>query len=80
MARSDIHMKFLKSTCLRLPTNVSARILTASRGVAISNLANDDAPALHINDRGPWVLGRYVDLSHTAARAFGMGRLRRGLE
>lgn len=45
--------------------------------VTVTNLANGRAVTVRINDRGPWVRGRCIDLSHAAARAIGMGGLAR---
>jgi len=38
----------------------------------ITNLANGRSVVVRINDRGPFVRGRAIDLSHSAARALGM--------
>src|SRR5262249_30907851 len=40
--------------------------------VRVVNLANNKAIAVRIMDRGPYVDGRIIDLSHAAARAIGM--------
>lgn len=41
--------------------------------VTVTNLANGRSVTLRINDRGPFVRGRCVDLSRAAADAIGMG-------
>jgi rare lipoprotein A len=37
----------------------------------VVNLANDRQVRVRVNDRGPWVAGRILDLSYAAARALG---------
>lgn len=41
--------------------------------VSVTNLANGRRVAVRINDRGPFVRGRCIDLSRAAANAIGMG-------
>jgi rare lipoprotein A len=41
--------------------------------VTVTNLASGRSVAVRINDRGPFVRGRCIDLSNAAARAIGMG-------
>ena len=41
--------------------------------VRVTNLANGRSVTVRINDRGPFVAGRCIDLSAGAARAIGMG-------
>jgi rare lipoprotein A len=41
--------------------------------VTVTNLANGRSVAVRINDRGPFVRGRCIDLSRAAADAIGMG-------
>jgi rare lipoprotein A len=41
--------------------------------VIVTNLANGRSVAVRINDRGPFVRGRCIDLSRAAANAIGMG-------
>lgn len=43
--------------------------------VRVTNLANGRSVTVRINDRGPFVNGRCIDLSSGAARAIGMGGL-----
>lgn len=45
--------------------------------VTVTNLANGRRVAVRINDRGPFVRGRCIDLSRAAANAIGMGGLAR---
>jgi rare lipoprotein A len=45
--------------------------------VTVTNLANGRSVAVRINDRGPFVRGRCIDLSNAAARAIGMGGIAR---
>ncbi|GAB4216392.1 MAG: hypothetical protein OHK0012_18550 [Synechococcales cyanobacterium] len=40
--------------------------------VRVTNLANGQATVVKINDRGPFIAGRIIDLSYAAARAIGM--------
>jgi len=40
--------------------------------VKVSNLANGKSVTVRVNDRGPFVEGRIIDLSEAAARAIGM--------
>lgn len=40
--------------------------------VRVINLENGKAVQVRINDRGPYVIGRMLDLSHAAARELGM--------
>lgn len=40
--------------------------------VAVTNLNNGRSVVVRINDRGPYVKGRQIDLSHRAAKALGM--------
>jgi rare lipoprotein A len=39
----------------------------------VTNLSNGRTVAVRINDRGPWVEGRCIDLSRAAANQIGMG-------
>jgi rare lipoprotein A len=41
--------------------------------VTVTNLSNGRSVKVRINDRGPFVAGRCVDLSYVASRAIGMG-------
>lgn len=41
--------------------------------VRVTNLRNGRNVTVRINDRGPFVRGRCIDLSYGAARAIGMG-------
>lgn len=41
--------------------------------VTVVNLKNGKSVRVRINDRGPFVRGRCIDLSRAAARAIGMG-------
>lgn len=40
--------------------------------VLVTNLANNESVVVKINDRGPFVRGRVIDLSQAAARAIGI--------
>jgi rare lipoprotein A (peptidoglycan hydrolase) len=42
--------------------------------VRVTNLANGRSVVVRINDRGPFVHGRRLDLSHAAAERIGMDR------
>jgi rare lipoprotein A len=54
------------------------RTLPFGTVVRITNLRNGKHTTVRINDRGPWVRGRDIDLSYGAARDLGM--LNTGLE
>lgn len=41
--------------------------------VTVTNLATDRSIQVRINDRGPFIRGRCIDLSYGAAKALGMG-------
>jgi rare lipoprotein A len=41
--------------------------------VRVTNKLNGRSVSVRINDRGPFVKGRTIDLSRAAARAIGMG-------
>lgn len=45
--------------------------------VTVTNLANGRSVSVRINDRGPFIAGRCIDLSRAAANAIGMGGLAR---
>jgi len=40
--------------------------------VRVTNLANNKSVVVRINDRGPFVAGRIIDLSYAAAKRIGM--------
>jgi len=40
--------------------------------VMVTNLTNNESVVVKINDRGPFVRGRLIDLSQAAARAIGL--------
>jgi rare lipoprotein A len=48
------------------------RTLPFNTWVRVQNLENDRSVEVRINDRGPFVDGRIIDLSHAAARALQM--------
>ncbi len=43
--------------------------------VLVTNLQNGRSVVVRINDRGPFMAGRVIDLSRGSARAIGMGGL-----
>lgn len=45
--------------------------------VTVTNLANGRSVVVKISDRGPFVKGRCIDMSHAAANAIGMQGLAR---
>jgi rare lipoprotein A len=47
------------------------RTLPFGTRVVVTNLTNDRRVAVRINDRGPWIRGRVIDLSYAAARGLG---------
>lgn len=57
------------------PSGISAahRTLKFGTRVKVTNLKNGKSVTVRINDRGPFVKGRMIDLSHGAAKAIGMG-------
>lgn len=61
------------------PTALTAahRTLPLGTRVRITNLRNGNTVDVRINDRGPFVAGRIIDLSRAAARHLGM--VRRGI-
>jgi rare lipoprotein A len=48
------------------------RTLPFGTYVMVTNLVNDRSVVVRINDRGPFVRGRIIDLSYAAARALGL--------
>ncbi|HEX3554907.1 MAG TPA: septal ring lytic transglycosylase RlpA family protein [Thermoanaerobaculia bacterium] len=48
------------------------RTLPLGTRVLVRNLENDRKVVVEINDRGPYIAGRDIDLSYGAARALGM--------
>lgn len=48
------------------------RILPFGTKVRVTNLANGKQTVVRINDRGPFVANRIIDLTHTAATQIGM--------
>jgi rare lipoprotein A len=57
-----------------LPSKMTAahRTLPFGTKVKVTNLENNKSVIVVINDRGPFVFGRIIDLSKGAARAIGM--------
>lgn len=48
------------------------KTLPLNSRVKVTNLANHESVVVKINDRGPFVRGRVIDLSQAAARAIGI--------
>ncbi len=48
------------------------RTLPFGTRLVVTNLANKKAVVVRVNDRGPFVKGRIVDLSYAAAQKIGM--------
>jgi len=48
------------------------RSLPMGTRVRVTNTANGRSVVVRINDRGPFIRGRSIDLSHSAAQAVGM--------
>lgn len=48
------------------------RFLPLGTRVRVTNLHNGESVLVTINDRGPYIRGRHIDLSMGAARAIGM--------
>lgn len=40
--------------------------------VKVTNLSNGKTVVVRVNDRGPWVSGRVIDVSYAAARKLDM--------
>lgn len=61
------------------PTGLTAahRTLPLGTVVEVTNLENGKTVVVRINDRGPYVKGRIIDLSRAAAREIGM--IRKGI-
>lgn len=61
------------------PEGVSCAHKTRPLGstVTVTSLATGRSISCRINDRGPFIRGRCIDLSHGAARSLGMGGLAR---
>jgi rare lipoprotein A len=53
------------------------RTLPFGTRVTVVNRSNGRSVVVRINDRGPFVRGRVIDLSPAAARAIGVGGLAR---
>ena len=48
------------------------KTLPLNSRVMVTNLTNNESVVVKINDRGPFVRGRLIDLSQAAARAIGL--------
>jgi len=59
--------------------SAASRTLPLSSVVRVTNLDNGRSVVLRVNDRGPYVDGRILDLSRGAAEALGMERRGRAL-
>jgi rare lipoprotein A len=61
------------------PAALTAAHRTRALGsrVTVTNLVNGQSVSVRINDRGPFVRGRCIDLSRAGANAIGMGGLAR---
>lgn len=61
------------------PSGLTAAHRTRRMGsrVTVTNVSNGSMVSVRINDRGPFVKGRCIDLSRAAANAIGMGGLAR---
>jgi rare lipoprotein A len=57
------------------PAGLSAahRTLPFNTTVLVTNLKNHKSVKVRINDRGPFIKGRLIDLSQGAAKAIGLG-------
>jgi rare lipoprotein A len=49
------------------------RTLPLGSWIKVTNLRNDRSVVVRINDRGPVMRNRIIDLSYTAAKMLGMG-------
>ena len=50
------------------------RILPFGTLVRVTSMENDSSVIVIINDRGPWIPGRVIDLSYAAAKKIGMAK------
>jgi len=50
------------------------RTLPFNTLLRVTNLANERSIVVRVNDRGPFLKGRILDLSYAAARALGANR------
>jgi rare lipoprotein A len=50
------------------------KVLPIGAHVKVTNLKNGRSVIVRVNDRGPFVSGRIIDLSYTAAESLGMAR------
>jgi rare lipoprotein A len=50
------------------------KVLPIGTHVKVTNLKNNRSIIVRVNDRGPFVSGRIIDLSYTAAETLGMAR------
>jgi rare lipoprotein A len=48
------------------------RTLPFGTKLRVTNLSNGHSVTVRVNDRGPYVAGRVVDVSHSAAQSLGM--------
>jgi rare lipoprotein A len=48
------------------------RDLAFGTRLRVTNLENNKTVVVRVNDRGPWVRGRIIDLSYAAAKKIGM--------
>jgi rare lipoprotein A len=48
------------------------RTLPLGSWVVVTNKMNGRSIQVYVNDRGPYIVGRVIDLSYAAARAIGM--------
>jgi 3D (Asp-Asp-Asp) domain-containing protein len=68
---------FAHRTASGIPLNDSAstaahRTLPFGTVVRVTNLINGQSETVEITDRGPYIKGRIIDVSHQAARKLGM--------
>ena len=63
------------------PSDMSAahKSLPFGTRVRVTNLRNGMSAVVRINDRGPFVKGRIIDLTPTAAQAIGFSAAKQGL-
>lgn len=65
-ASGEIMRPNAMTAAMRLPVPLGTR-------VTVTNLGNGRSVVVRVNDRGPFIKGRCIDLSYGAARAIGMG-------
>ena len=64
----------MASGSIRTDYTAAHRTLKFGTRVKVTNLRNGQSVVVRINDRGPFIRGRIIDLAYGAARAVGLHR------